>query len=73
MTREKAEQMVKAAVRSLGEKFEEIDEIGDYALLVDAQDKSNFSNNRALLVFADGTEKIVDTTENYKYNSARRR
>lgn len=27
MTREKAEQMVKAAVRSLGEKFEEIDEI----------------------------------------------
>ena len=50
--------------------IEEIDEIGDYALLVDAQDKSNFSNNRALLVFADGTEKIVDTTENYKYNSS---
>ena len=45
----------------------EIDEIGDYALLVNSQDKSDFSNNRALLVFADGTEKVVDTTENYKY------
>lgn len=42
------------------------DEIGDYALLVDTQDKSNFSSNRALLVFADGTEKVVDTTENYR-------
>lgn len=49
---------------------EEIDEIGDYALLMNAQDKSDFSNNRALLVFADGTEKVVDTTENYKYNSS---
>jgi len=44
---------------------EQNDEIGDYALLVDTQDKSNFSSNRALLVFADGTEKVVDTTENY--------
>ena len=48
----------------------EIDEIGDYALLVNSQDKSDFSNNRALLVFADGTEKVVDTTENYKYYAA---
>lgn len=37
---------------------------------MNAQDKSDFSNNRALLVFADGTEKVVDTTENYKYNSS---
>ena len=44
---------------------EQNDDIGDYALLVDTQDKSNFSSNRALLVFADGTEKVVDTTENY--------
>ena len=49
---------------------EEVDEIGDYALLIDTQDKKNFSNNRALLVFADGTEKIVDTTENYTSNNA---
>ncbi len=48
---------------------EEVDEIGDYALLMDTQDKSNFSSNRALLVFADGTEKVVDTTENYKRGS----
>ncbi len=48
---------------------EEVDEIGDYALLVDTQDKGNFSSNRALLVFADGTEKVVDTTENYKNGS----
>ena len=48
---------------------EENDEIGDYALLVDTQDKGNFSSNRALLVFADGTEKVVDTTENYKNGS----
>ena len=48
---------------------EENDEIGDYALLMDTQDKSNFSGNRALLVFADGTEKVVDTTENYTDNS----
>ena len=45
---------------------EEVDEIGDYALLMNTQDKGDFSNNRALLVFADGTEKVVDTTENYK-------
>ena len=48
---------------------EENQEIGDYALLVDTQDKANFSSNRALLVFADGTEKVVDTTENYKSGS----
>ena len=46
--------------------IEEIDEIGDYALLMNTRNKDDFSNNRALLVFADGTEKIVDTTENYK-------
>ena len=44
----------------------EIDEIGDYALVLNAQDKSDFSGNRALLVFADGTEKVVSTDKNYK-------
>ncbi len=38
---------------------------GDYALFVEAQDKSNFSSNRALLVFTDGTYKVVDTAKNY--------
>ena len=44
----------------------EIDEIGEYALVMSAQDKGDFSSNRALLVFADGTEKVVDTAKNYK-------
>ena len=44
---------------------ERIDEIGDYALLVKAQGNSAFEDNKALLVFADGTSKIVDTKKNY--------
>ncbi|MBP3509466.1 S-layer homology domain-containing protein [Oscillibacter sp.] len=44
----------------------EIEEIGNYALLMDYQDKSTFSTNKALLVFTDGTEKIVETAKNYK-------
>ena len=38
----------------------------DFALLKDYRDKSNFDTNRALLVFADGSEKVVDTAKNYK-------
>ena len=38
----------------------------DFALLKDYRDKSSFDTNRALLVLADGTEKIVDTAKNYK-------
>lgn len=30
---------------------------GNYALLVDYQNKTNFNSNKAMLVFADGTEK----------------
>ena len=44
---------------------ERVDEIGDYALLVKAQGNSAFEDNKALLVFADGTSKIVDTKKNY--------
>ena len=45
---------------------ERINEIGDYALLVDAQGSSAFEDNRALLVFSDGTSKLVDTKKNYE-------
>ena len=38
----------------------------DFALLKDYRDKNSFDTNRALLVLADGTEKIVDTAKNYK-------
>ena len=44
---------------------ERIDEIGDYALLVAAQGSGTFQENKALLVFADGTSKLVDTKKNY--------
>jgi len=49
----------------------EIEEIGDYALVLNAQDKTNFASNQALLVFADGTEKVVDTDKNYKAGSGK--
>ena len=41
----------------------------DYALLLANQNKTNFSENKAMLVFADGTEKIVPTDKNYKDGS----
>lgn len=37
----------------------------DYALLLATQSKTNFSVNKAMLVLADGTEKIVETEKNY--------
>lgn len=42
---------------------------GNYALLVDYQNKTNFNSNKAMLVFADGTEKVVETAKDYKGNS----
>ena len=48
---------------------EEVEEIGNYALLVDYQNKTNFNSNKAMLVFADGTEKVVETAKDYKGNS----
>ena len=37
----------------------------DYALLLATQNKDKFSENKAILVFADGTEKIVLTDKDY--------
>ena len=44
---------------------ERIDEIGDYALLVDAGTGSIFNSHKAALVFADGTTAVVNTAKNY--------
>ena len=44
---------------------ERVDEIGDYALMVQAQGGNAFEENRAVLVFADGTSKLVDTKKDY--------
>ncbi len=38
----------------------------DYALVLAAQNKDDFSSNRALLAFGDGSERVVDTAKNYK-------
>ena len=45
--------------------IEEIDEIGDYALVLDTASKSDFVGNKAELLFTDGTTKVVDTVKNY--------
>ena len=44
---------------------ERVDEIGDYALLVEAQGGTRFQDKKAVLVFADGTSKLVDTKKDY--------
>ncbi len=44
---------------------ERVDEIGDYALLVEAQGGGRFQDKKAVLVFADGTSKLVDTKKDY--------
>ena len=44
---------------------ERVDEIGDYALLVEAQGSGRFQDKKAVLVFADGTSKLVDTKKDY--------
>ena len=44
---------------------EEIEEIGNYALLLNAADKGSFVGKKAELVFTDGTSKVVETEKNY--------
>ena len=44
---------------------ERVDEIGDYALLVEAQGSGRFQDKKAVLVFADGTSKLVNTKKDY--------
>ena len=44
---------------------ERIDEIGDYALLVDTDAGTLFNAKKAALVFADGTTAVVNTAKNY--------
>ena len=45
--------------------IEEIDEIGDYALVLATASKDDFVGNKAKLLFTDGTTKVVDTVKNY--------
>lgn len=40
---------------------EEIEEIGNYALLINVADKGTFVGKKAELVFTDGTSKVVTT------------
>ena len=44
---------------------ERIDEIGDYALVLDTASRGQFVGNKAILVFTDGTSDVVDTDKNY--------
>ena len=44
---------------------ERIDEIGDYALLYNVDSGTLFDSNKACLIFADGTAKIVNTAKDY--------
>ena len=44
---------------------ERIDEIGDYALMVQANAGGLFNAKKAALVFADGTTAVVNTAKNY--------
>ena len=48
---------------------EEIEEIGNYALLLNAANKGSFVGKKAELVFTDGTTKFVTTDENYHTGS----
>ena len=45
--------------------IEENDEIGDYALVLATASKGDFVGDKAELLFADGTSKVVDTAKNY--------
>ena len=44
---------------------ERVDEIGDYALVLETASPSSFIGNKAIMVFTDGTYDIVDTDKNY--------
>ena len=45
---------------------ERIDEIGDYALMVQPSAGDLFNAKKAALIFADGTTKVVETAKNYQ-------
>ena len=42
-----------------------IEEIGNYALLINVADKGTFVGKKAELVFTDGTTKVVTTEKDY--------
>ena len=44
---------------------EEVEEIGNYALLLRSADKGTFVGKKAELVFTDGTSDVVNTAKNY--------
>ena len=44
---------------------ERIDEIGDYALMYQVNGGTLFNSHKAYLVFADGTNAVVNTSKNY--------
>ena len=44
---------------------------GNYALLINARGENNFDTNRAVLLFADGTKKVVDTAKDYSTNATK--
>ena len=44
---------------------EEVEEIGNYALLVNVADKGTFVGKKAELVFTDGTTKVVTAEKDY--------
>ena len=48
---------------------EEIEEIGNYALVLDTAAKNNFVGKKAELLFTDGTTKVVTTEKNYNTGS----
>ena len=48
---------------------EQIQEIGNYALLLATASKGSFIGNKAQLLLTDGTVKFVDTEENYATGS----
>ena len=49
---------------------EEVEEIGDYALLLSAANKDTYVGKKAELLFTDGTTKVVETDKNYAAGSS---
>ena len=49
---------------------EEVEEIGDYALLLSAANKGTYVGKKAELLFTDGTTKVVETDKNYAAGSS---
>ena len=44
---------------------------GNYALLINARGENDFDTNRAVLLFADGTKKVVDTAKDYSMTATK--